>query len=110
MGERGEFDAMVFDQIKEVIAKRLEELEATIANAEPAKKEAQEHVDGAQEVFDVSKEEQKLAARNYMQASDETKALEEKLKSYNTLLIKVKKELRTASQAASRVEQRRDWF
>lgn len=108
--DRGGFDTMVVEQLKETVSKRLEELDTTITNAAPAKEAMQKALDAAQESLDNSKKAQMLAAHAYMEASSEVSALEDQLKTFKDTMLALRKERNAAVKILNNAQWDFDFF
>jgi len=104
---RGTFDEMVVQQVSQVVAQRIKELEALIENAASAKAERAAAVETAQASADASKDKQVEAAEGVRASQSEEKEAEgvltTKRASLNDLWPEIKRSAETLDSAKSRL-------
>jgi len=96
---RGSFDEMVVQQVSQVVAERIKELEALIENAAPAKAERAAAVVAAQASADASKDKQVEAASALRASQSEEKEAEGVLTTKRTSLNDLWPEIKQSTDA-----------
>merc|ERR1719343_1120638 len=101
---RGEFDHMAVEQLDVEIGKMIDDQEAILSAAKPGEEQCEAAVKQAHDVLSKAKDEQKVAAKNYIESSQHQTASEDALSAAKKAVTELTKAITQLKKGVEQAE------